>query len=104
MTTSFFRFFKSLVILLLAASLLLPGCRTREKVPKQVRQAEKEQAAEEKQAEIEYKNAVKQHYANQSPQTKKEMKEMRKRNKKLNKVHKRSLWDRLFRPGCKTGK
>jgi len=99
-----FHFIKTFFLLLVVGAFLISGCKSKSKVPKQVREAEKAEAAEQKQANLEYENAVKHHNKIQSPQTKKEMKEMKKRQKKLNKVHKRSLWDRLFNPGCKAGK
>ncbi len=99
-----FHLIKTLFIVLMVASFMITGCKSKEKIPKEVKAAEKAEAAEQKQAELEYKNAVKHHHKIQSPQTKKEMKEMKKRQKKLNKVHRRSLWDRLFNPGCKPKK
>ncbi|NOX84533.1 MAG: hypothetical protein GXO86_00980 [Chlorobi bacterium] len=98
-----FHIIKTTFILLLVASLTMTGCKSK-KVPKEVRTAEKAQAAEQKEAELEYKQAVKHHRDIQSEQTKQDMKALKKQQKKLNRIHRRSLWDRLFRPGCKTGK
>ena len=99
-----FHLIKTFFIVLMVASLLITGCKSKSKVPKQVREAEKADEAEQKQANLEYEHAVRHHHDIQSPQSKKEIKEMKKRQKKLNKVHKRSLWDRLFNRGCKAAK
>lgn len=99
-----FHFIKTLFVLLLVASLLTAGCKSTEKVPKQAKDTEKAQAAEQKQAGLEYRDAVKHQKEIQSDQTKQSMKELKKQQRKLDKIHKRSLWDRLFRSGCKTGK
>jgi len=96
-------FIKTFIVLLLVVSLFSVGCKNTEKVPKQVKEAENAQAAEQKQAELEYKQAVKHHNDIQSDQTKQSMKALKKQQRKLNKIHKRSLWDRLFNPGCKAG-
>jgi len=77
------------------------GCKTGEKVPKEVKQAEKAELEMQKEAEKEYQLAVKQHNKMQSPQSKKIMKDQKKAAKKLNKSKKRSLWDRLFNRDCK---
>lgn len=50
---------------------------------------------------IEYEQAVKAHYKNQAENTKKMMKDAKKQQRRNNRIHKRSLWDRLFRRSCK---
>ena len=99
-----FQIILAVFIVVLTVSLFVTGCKSTGKVPKEVRQAEKEKAAEEKQAYEEYQNAVKHHKAIQAESTKKEMKALKKQQKKINKIHRRSFWDRLFNRGCKTGK
>ena len=96
--------FKTVFTFLLVAFLMLEGCKSTEKVPPEVRQSEKQQEAEQKQALLEYQRAVKHHHDIQTGQTKKNMKTLKKEQKKLNKMHKRSLWNRIFHPGCKAGK
>ena len=50
---------------------------------------------------IEYEQAVKAHYKNQAENTKHMMKDAKKQQRRNNRIHKRSLWDRLFRRKCK---
>jgi len=56
---------------------------------------------EEKQAEKEYEEAVKKHRKSQAKSTQLMMKEAKKQQRKNNKIHQRSLWDRLFRKKCR---
>ena len=50
---------------------------------------------------LDYEKAVKTHYKNQAENTKKMMKDAKKQQRRNNRIHKRSLWDRLFRRKCK---
>ncbi len=77
-----------------------PSCRTSEGVSKEVRDAEKVQEQQEKEAQKEYEAAVKKHRNQQSDYAKKLMKDMKKQQKKNNKTRKRSIWDQLFRRNC----
>ena len=79
---------------------MLNGCKSNEKVSKEVRDAEKMELQMDKEADKEYKAAVKQHHKSQSKQSKKIMKDMEKSSKKTNNFQKRSFWDRLFRRNC----
>ena len=92
---------KFILVLVLSMVLAAPACKSGSKVPKEVKQAEKADARMQKEAEKEYEEAVKRHYKMQSEQSKKIMKEMKKSAKKKNKLHRRSLWDRIFHNSCK---
>ena len=50
---------------------------------------------------LKYEQAVKAHYKNQSETTKMMMKDAKKQQRRNNRIHKRSLWDILFRRSCK---
>ncbi|PLX14870.1 MAG: hypothetical protein C0598_00330 [Marinilabiliales bacterium] len=90
-----------IAIILLAIFLAInPSCKTKEKVSKEVREAEKIQEEQDKQAQKEYEQAVKEHRKKQSDYAKSLMKDMKKRQKKNNLVRKRSLWDQIFRRNC----
>ena len=68
------------------------------------KKAEKLQKEREKRDAKEYNKAKKEHYKNQSELTKELMKEAKKQQRKANRVHRRSLWDRLFNNNCRGGK
>ena len=80
-----------------------PSCVTGEKVSQEVKEAEKVQQQQEKEAKAEYEEAVKKHRKEQSNYAKHLMKDMKKQQKKNNLSRKRSLWDRLFNRNCPTG-
>jgi hypothetical protein len=93
--------------LLLIASfslmLMLNSCKSSEKVSKEVKDAEKLELLQDKEANKEYEAAVKHHKKIQSKQSKKIMKDMKKSANKTNKFEQRSLWDRLFNNKCPGG-
>lgn len=62
---------------------------------------DQEAKAWQKQAEKEYKMALKEHQLKQSKGTRDHMKYMKKRSAYANRYKKRPLCDRLFNPGCK---
>lgn len=94
---------KFLIALFLSLVLAFSGCKTSEKVPKEVKEAEKAELEMQKEAEKEYLLAVKEHNKMQSDQSKKIMKDQKKASGKLNKSKKRSFWQRLFnRKDCPT--
>ena len=55
---------------------------------------------EKKKNIAEYEAAVKAHRKNQTESTQKMMKEAKKQQRKNNRIHQRSLWDRLFGNSC----
>jgi flagellar biosynthesis component FlhA len=92
---------KTLPILFIAVLLAItPSCKTKEAVSKEVKQAEKIQDEQNKEAHKEYENAVKEHQKKQSDYAKQLMKDMKRKQKKNNLVRKRSLWDQIFRRNC----
>ena len=98
---NFFCKYKQLLLVVLFSLLLLfNGCKSNEKVSKEVRDAEKMELQMDKEADKEYEAAFKQHNKNQSKQSKKIMKDMKKSAAKTNNSQKRSFWDRLFRRNC----
>jgi len=50
---------------------------------------------------LKYEQAVKAHNKNQAENTRQMMKDAKKRQRHNNRIHKRSLWERLFRRNCK---
>lgn len=92
---------KFLIVLIFSLFLAMSGCRSSEKVPKEVREAEKAELQMDKEAQKEYELAVKNHKKMQSDQSKKIMRDQKKASKKFNKSKKRSLWDRIFNKNCK---
>jgi uncharacterized protein YceK len=92
---------KFLIVLIFSLFLAMSGCRSSEKVPKEVREAEKAEMQMDKEAQKEYELAVKNHKKMQSDQSKKIMRDQKKASKKFNKSKKRSLWDRIFNKNCK---
>lgn len=96
----FYKNTKIILVMLLSLLILAASCRTTEKVPKEVKEAEKAEKQAQKEAEKEYKLAVKHHHEIQSDQTKKSMRELKKRQRKLNRSKKRSLWDQIFKNNC----
>ncbi len=81
---------------------LLPACHTQKplenktKLTKEEKMVNKLESKEKKKQMAEYKAAVKAHRENQSEATKKMMKADKKQQRKNNRIHRRSLWDRLF--------
>ncbi len=55
---------------------------------------------EKKEAVKEYDKAVKAHWKNQQDNTRKMMKNAKKQQRRNNRIHRRSLWDRLFGNSC----
>ncbi len=55
---------------------------------------------EDEKARKEYDKAVKAHWKNQADNTRKMMKESKKQQRKNNRIHQRSLWERLFGNSC----
>jgi hypothetical protein len=92
---------KFLAVLIISLVFAMSGCKTSEKVPKEVREAEKAEMQMDKEAQKEYELAVKNHKKMQSDQSKKIMRDQKKASKKFNKSKKRSLWDRIFNKNCK---
>lgn len=92
---------KFLIVLIFSLFLAMSGCRSSEKVPKEVREAEKAEMQMDKEAQKEYELAVKNHKKMQSDQSKIIMRDQKKASKKFNKSKKRSLWDRIFNKNCK---
>jgi flagellar biosynthesis component FlhA len=92
---------KFLVILLMALFLSAAGCKSGERVSKEVRQAEKAELQMQKEADKEYQKQVREHYKIQSKQSKQLMKEMKRQGRSTNRSKKRSFWDRLFNNDCK---
>ena len=84
--------------------LLFNSCKSSEKVSKEVKDAEKLELQQDKEANKEYEAAVKHHQKIQSKQSKKIIKDMKKSAAKTNKFQQRSLWDRLFNNKCSGGK
>jgi len=91
---------KFLFVVLLFFLALSPSCKTSEKVPKEVKEAEKAELQAQKEAEKEYKLAVKHHNAIQSDRAKQNTKDLKKQQRKLNRSKKRSLWDQIFKNKC----
>lgn len=81
----------------------MSACKTSEKVPKEVKEAEKAEMQMDKEAQKEYELAVKNHNKMQSQQSKQIMKDMKRAGRKQNKSKQRSFWQRLFnRKDCPT--
>ena len=97
------RLFNPVLFLLLVASIAFTSCRTSEVSKEQVRELEKVENQEQKAYQKEYEQALKKHQKMQSKSSKEMMKQSQKQQKQLNKVHQRSLWDRIFRRNCPTG-
>jgi len=55
---------------------------------------------EKKRSMAEYEAAVRAHQKNQTKATQKMMKEAKKQQRKNNRIHQRSLWERLFGNSC----
>jgi Flp pilus assembly protein TadB len=91
----------TLAIIIIALTMAVnPSCKSTEKVSKEVKEAEKIQEAQNKEAQKEYEKAVKEHRKKQSDYAKELMKRMKKQQKKNNIVRKRSWWDRIFKRNC----
>ncbi len=88
---------KFLIVLVFSIFFLFSGCRSTQRVSKEVKQTEKAEAKLQKEADKEYQEAVKRHNKMQSKQSKQIMKDMKRAGKKENKGKKRSFWDRLFK-------
>jgi Sec-independent protein translocase protein TatA len=86
--------------LLFGIASLTMSCRSSEKMPKEVRTAQKAEIKEEKELEKEYKQLVKRHLRSQSNNTRKSMRELKREHRRLNRTKKRSLWDRIFKNKC----
>jgi len=93
---------KYFIVVIAIASIFVinPSCKPTEGVSREVKDAEKVQDQQEKEAMKEYEAAVKKHRDQQSDYAKQLSKDMKKQRKNNNKVRKRSLWDRLFRNNC----
>ncbi len=65
------------------------------------KKAEQLQKKREKQADKEYQKAKEEHLKRQAESTRLMMKEAKKEQKTANRIHRRSLWDQLFRRSCK---
>lgn len=91
---------KFLIVLIFSLFLALSGCKSSQKVPKEVKQAEKAEMEMENEIQKEYEFAIKNHNKMQSAQSKKIMKDQKKATKRFNKTKKRSLWDRIFNKNC----
>lgn len=89
---------KNIIAIIIFALIMAmnPACKSTEKVSKEVKEAEKIQTTQDKEAQKEYELAVKEHRKKQSDYAKQLMKRMKKQQKKNNIVRKRSLWDRIF--------
>lgn len=87
---------KFLIMLVLSTFLAFSGCKSNQRVSKEVRQTEKAEVRLQKEADKEYEAAVKRHNKMQSKQSKQIMKDMKRAGKKSNKGKQRSFWDRLF--------
>ena len=91
---------KFLIVLIFSLFLAFSGCKSSQKVPKKVKEAEKAEMQLDEEAQKEYEFAVKNHNKMQSDQSKKIMKDQKKASKKFNKTKKRSFWDRIFNKNC----
>ncbi|PLX02303.1 MAG: hypothetical protein C0595_11375 [Marinilabiliales bacterium] len=93
---------KNIIAIIIFATLLAtnPSCKSTEKVSKEVKEAEKIQETQDKEAQKEYELAVKEHRKKQSDYAKQLMKRMKKQQRNNNIVRKRSLWDQIFRRNC----
>ena len=91
---------KILVAILFGIMSITSACKSGEKMPKDAIEYEKAELQAEKEAEDEYRAAIKHHQDIQSKQTKESAKLMKKQQKQINKSKKRSLWDRLFNNKC----
>jgi hypothetical protein len=91
---------KILVAILFGIMSITLACKSGEKMPKEAIEYEKAELQAEKEAEDEYRAAIKHHLEIQSKQTKENAKLLKKQQKQVNKSKKRSLWDRLFNNKC----
>ena len=90
-----------IVMITLVISSSTIGCKSGEKVSKEVRETEKAEAQIQKEADKEYEQALKRHYKMQSRQSKQIIKDAKKQGKSANRAQQRSLWDRMFNKSCK---
>lgn len=90
-----------MVVLISGNLLMSEGCIFGRRESREVRQADKATDKMVKENQAEFEKAYKRHMESQSELTKKQMKEMKKQQKRANKLHQRSLWDRLFRNKCR---
>jgi len=91
-------------IALFSVLMMLNSCKSSERISNQEKDAEKMELQMQQEADKEYEAAIKQHYKNQSKQSKKIMKDMKKSAARANKFEQRSFWDRLFNNDCPGGK
>ena len=80
--------------------MIYSSCKSKEKVSKEVKAANKEQADFDKVTIKEYDDAVEKHQKQQSDYAKQMVKDMKKLEKRNNANRKRTFWDRLFRRNC----
>ena len=86
--------YKYIIIVILICSLafgLNTSCRSSHAYSQQ-KEIERRKAERKKEAEMQYKNAVKQHHSIQTRETQKRMKKAQKRSKKMNKPKKKQFF------------
>ncbi len=92
--------------LLCTLVLMVSACKTaaplqnKTKLTKEEKTVIKLKDKEKKKNMAEYEAAVRAHRKNQTEATQKMMKEAKKQQRKNNRIHQRSLWDRLFGNSC----
>ena len=95
-----------LALLVCLSVVIMPSCKTGEPLENKTRLTKEEkmviklESREKKKNVAEYEAAVRAHRKNQTEATQKMMKADKKKARKYNRIHQRSLWDRLFGNSC----
>jgi len=94
------------VFVLGSLGIYLSSCKIGEPLENKTRLTKEEKMViklknrERKKSMAEYEAAVRAHRKNQTEATQKMMKEAKKQQRKNNRIHQRSLWERLFGNSC----
>ncbi len=94
------------IVLLCYLFLGLTSCRTAEPLENKTKLTKEEKAVismkkkEDKKVRKEYDKAVKEHWKGQAANTRAMMKDTKRQQRKNNRMHQRSLWERLFGNNC----
>jgi len=100
---------RKLVLLIFMSTLLITGldsCQTTEPLENKTKLTKEEKTIiamekkEDEKARKEYDKAVKAHWKNQADNTRAMMKDAKRQQRRNNRIHQRSLWERLFGNSC----